>query len=118
MSWLPTSFRLRTVHVAGESMAPTYRDGDWLLVRLSRPGVEPRGIKVGRVLLIEREEQPGVVFIKRLIDIRGDSPNRHYKTYWVEGDNASLSQDSRTWGAITGNEILGEVLFRTRRGKN
>ncbi len=118
MSWLSASLRLRTVLVAGESMAPTYRDGDWLLVRITRPGVEPGGLKVGRVLLIEREEQPGVIFIKRLIDIRGDSPNRHYKTYWVEGDNTSLSQDSRTWGAITGSEILGKVLFRVRRSKN
>lgn len=118
MSWPPASLAFRTILVAGESMAPTYRHGDWLLVHLKRPGIEPRGIKVGHVLLIEREEQPGVIFIKRLIEIRGDSPNRHYKTYWVEGDNKSLSQDSRTWGAVTGEEILGKVLFRVRRGKS
>ena len=96
-------------------MAPTYRHGDWLLVRFTRRGRTLRGIKVGHIVVIERELQPGVLFIKRIADIRSDSPNRHYPTYWVEGDNKALSQDSRTWGAIAGEEILGRVLFRIRR---
>jgi signal peptidase I len=106
---------IRTVLVEGESMAPTYHHGDWLLVRFTRRGGIPRGIKVGHIVVIERELQPGVLFIKRITDIRSDSPNRHYPTYWVEGDNKVLSQDSRTWGAIAGEEILGRVLFRIRR---
>ena len=117
MGWLFRSLSLRTVLVEGESMAPTYRHGDWLLVRFTREGSQPRGINVGQVVLIEREQQPGVIFTKRVTDIRGDSPNRQYPTYWVEGDNKALSQDSRTWGAIAGEEIRGRVLFRIRRNK-
>ena len=122
---------LRTVLVEGQSMAPTYNDGDWLLVSMKgfkrngagisggSWGLTPVGVKVGTVLLVEREEQPGVIFIKRLIDIRMDSPNRHHltnwPTFWVEGDNKSFSQDSRTWGAISGDEIIGKVLFRVKK---
>jgi signal peptidase I len=127
MKWPFSSPSLRTVMVEGESMAPAYNDGDWLLVSMkglkrNHRGISSRGwsstrvgVKVGAVLLIEREEQPGIIFIKRLIDIRMDSPNRHYPTFWVEGDNKSLSQDSRSWGAISGDEIIGKVLFRVKK---
>ncbi len=105
---------LEIVAIEGDSMSPTYARGDWLLVRHIRPSARPR-VKVGQVLLVERIDQPGPLLIKRLTDIRGDSPNRHYPTYWVEGDNPELSQDSRKWGALDGEEIVGKVLFRIKR---
>ena len=108
------TFALDIVVIEGDSMAPTFTRGDWLLVRYLRPSTAPR-VKVGEVVLIERTDQPGPLLIKRLKDIRGDSPNRHYPTYWVEGDNKELSQDSRTWGALSGDEIVGKVLFRVKQ---
>jgi len=97
-------------------MAPTYGRGDWLLVRFRKRSHQPRWAKVGEVVLVERHSQPGVLYIKRITGIRGDSPNRHYMTYWVEGDNKEISHDSRSWGALDGEEIIGTVLFRYRRG--
>ena len=108
------TFALDIVVIEGDSMAPTFTRGDWLLVRYLRPSTAPR-VKVGEVVLIERTDQPGPLLIKRLKDIRGDSPNRHYPTYWVEGDNKELSQDSRAWGALSGDEIVGKVLFRVKQ---
>lgn len=102
------------VAVEGASMAPTFNRGDWLIVRRFQPRSKPR-VRVGDILLIEREELPGALVIKRLTAIRSDSPNRHYPTYWVEGDNKEISQDSRAWGALDGEEIVGKVLFRYRR---
>ena len=113
--WKFLPFSLDVVAVEGDSMEPTFRRGDWLLVRRLTPSFDPQRIQLGDVLLIERELQPGAIVIKRLKEIRGDSPNRHYKSYWVEGDNSLYSQDSRAWGAVMGIEIVGKVLFRVRR---
>lgn len=94
-------FRLGTVEVAGNSMAPTYMPGDWLLVRWGGR------FKVGDTVVIEREERPGVFLIKRLL-------REEQGKYWVEGDSES-STDSRQWGAIPREEIVARVLFRIRR---
>ena len=112
--WSLLPFALDVVVVEGDSMTPTFARGDWLLVRRFTPHHDPQRIRVGDILLIEREEQPGAILIKRLREIRGDSPNRHFKSYWVEGDN-EYSQDSRSWGALTGHEIVGKVLRRIKR---
>lgn len=90
-------------------MSPTYNDGDWLLVKL----VEPEQVKrlaLGTVVMVEREDRPGIFLIKRLQKAHGDR-------YWVEGDN-SASTDSRQWGWITHTEIVGRVIRRIKQSKN
>jgi hypothetical protein len=37
----------------------------------------------------------------------------HAGNYWVQGDSEE-STDSRTWGWIPANEVVGVVLFRWR----
>ncbi|CAB4669982.1 unannotated protein [freshwater metagenome] len=98
-------WRLGTVAVAGDSMAPTYNNGDWLVVRWGGT------FAVGQILVIEREDRPGFYLIKRLKVIENGR-------YWVEGDNKLSSTDSRQWGTISHNEILGRVLFRYRNARN
>ena len=85
-------------------MSPTYLAGDWLIVRWSGP------YRVGQVVVVEREERPGVFLVKRIVRKAGDK-------YWVEGDNQSSSTDSRQWGELRSLEILGKVLFRFRKTK-
>jgi signal peptidase I len=100
-----------TVKVAGGSMLPAYQDGDWLFVSWFPAGLKPlNGDHIlGKVVVIEREERPGIYFVKRL-------QKSHGGIYWVQGDNDE-STDSRTWGWIPANEIVGVVLFRYKRGK-
>lgn len=90
-------------------MAPTYNDGDWLLFWSLNPSASRRVARLtGKVVVLERESYPGVLFIKRVIRIDGDE-------IWVEGDNKSASTDSRQWGALSSSEIIGRILFRYKR---
>ncbi len=91
--------RLGTVAVAGESMAPTYMAGDWLVVFWGG------AFRRGQVVLVERENQPGVFLLKRVVGPLEEK-------IWVEGDNKAESTDSRHWGAISQDEIVASVLFR------
>ena len=102
---------LRRVKVAGESMSPTYNNGDVLLVKWFT-GIE-RELPLTSVVVIERDEMPGVFFIKRI-------RKSHSGAYWVEGDNRNPDvekrmSDSRTWGYIPAHEIRGKVLLRLKR---
>ena len=99
------------VRVAGESMKPTYRDGDLLLVRWF--GEARENLPLMSIVVIERDLMPGIFFIKRI-------QKSHGGAYWVEGDNRdsgveSRINDSRTWGYLGAQEIKGRVLFRIRR---
>lgn len=97
-------WRWGSVAVAGDSMAPTYISGDWLMVRWGG------SYKVGEAIVVEREDRPGVFLVKRLVRIDGQE-------YWVEGDNKSSSTDSRQWGAISREELVGKVVFRFRKAR-
>ncbi len=101
-----------TVKVMGNSMLPTYRDGDWLVVSWLEGGsalVAVGDSIIGKAVIVEREDRPGIFLVKRVQKFHGD-------IYWVEGDSME-STDSRTWGWITPTEIVGVVLFRYRRAK-
>jgi phage repressor protein C with HTH and peptisase S24 domain len=102
---------LRRVKVAGESMSPTYNNGDVLLVKWFTR-IE-REIPLTSVVVIERDEMPGIFLIKRI-------QKSHSGAYWVEGDNRDPDveirmNDSRKWGYIPAHEIKGRVLLRSKR---
>jgi type IV secretory pathway protease TraF len=86
-------------------------DGDWLLVSWLDGGLAPMvGDRIlGKVVVVEREERPGIFLVKRL-------QKSHGGNFWVQGDNDE-STDSRTWGWITANEVIGVVLFRYRKNR-
>jgi len=92
----------RAVAVEGRSMLPAYGPGDWLIA------TPFRRIAPGDVVVIERRSRPGMLLIKRVVRLEGDK-------WWVEGDNAEESDDSRTWGAVDRSEIVARIRFRYRR---
>lgn len=88
-----------TAAIVGDSMLPTYTDGDWVLVRRQHTA------KVGDVVLVADPRQPARLLVKR---VRGTEAG----AVWVEGDNPQRSTDSRTFGPIGPDLILGRVLLR------
>jgi nickel-type superoxide dismutase maturation protease len=90
-------WRFGRVAVHGPSMAPHLKHGDWVIVRCQ---VRPR---VGDVALVRLPD--GGLAVKRLI-------RRVRDGWWVEGDNAYASTDSRQFGAIPEDAVLGRVIFR------
>ena len=94
-----------TIRVQGASMEPTFSDGDWLFVRWACANP----CTINSVVIVEREVQPGIYFIKRITKIENQK-------CWLRSDNPA-GTDSRTWGWIGTEEIRGKVLFRYFRKK-
>ena len=97
-----------TVSVSGQSMQPTFSDGDWLCVRWLHG--QTSDLERGAIVVIEREERPGIFLVKRIQKF-------HSGRYWVEGDSTE-STDSRQWGWISPHEIRGKFFFVTGEAKN
>ena len=116
--------KFKAVEVRGDSMSPNFNDGDWLLFRLlpakSKSG-KLVGKLVGKVVLIQRHSEIGKDFlqVKRVTQVSSSSKasDAIKNEIWVEGDNKANSTDSRSWGALDANEVLGKLMFRYRRAR-
>ena len=108
-----------TVLVDGNSMAPTYNPGDWLMARWGDYAVSGfslfrNKVRVGDAVVVERAEQPGVFYIKRIseIDVTADK----YPKVYVLSDNPE-GTDSRTWGWLPLHYVKARVEFRVKQSK-
>jgi nickel-type superoxide dismutase maturation protease len=82
--------------VSGLSMIPTLAPGERLLVRRDCP------IVLGDIVVFEHANQFDV---KRVLRIEVDG-------VFVQGDNDQVSTDSRTYGLIPHDDVLGSVTYR------
>ena len=100
------------VAITGRSMEPALFEGDWALFNYSVSGLSTRALKrsVGGIVLIRRSSEPDLLVVKRLIKILDTG-------YWVEGDNADESTDSRHYLTLSQSEIVGRHILRYRKGK-
>ena len=87
---------MRVVIVSGSSMLPTLRPGEFLLVR-PHGRVRPGGLVVARFTA-----RPGLLVVKRAVRPEAQG-------WWVEGDNAAATDDSRTYGAA---DVVATVVLR------
>jgi len=103
-------FAFSTVVVSGNSMAPSYRGGDWLIVR--NLSGKKHTIKIGAVYLVQDPNRTGVKLLKRLKESRME---HGIIRCWVEGDNP-LSEDSRSWGWLETDHLIARVVLKYRKG--
>jgi nickel-type superoxide dismutase maturation protease len=87
--------------IIGHSMQPQIEDGQSVLV-----SEIPYWFKKPRINdIVAFKENYGQVLIKRISEIRNGK-------YFVKGDNKEDSLDSRRFGVISGDKIIGKVIFK------
>ena len=89
------------VAVAGSSMTPTLEADDWLVVRTATADE----VRPGEVVVVEQPDRPGFLLVKRAVRRTPDG-------WWVEGDNAAASDDSRAFGAVPDTHVRARVVAR------
>lgn len=91
-----------TIAIAGESMLPTMRPGEWWIVR--------RGARVrsGAVIAFWHPTRLDLLVVKRAVEQREGG-------WWVLGDNPDRSDDSRSFGVVPADRVVGVLRFRYRR---
>jgi signal peptidase I len=123
------------VHVTSGSMAPAVERGDWIIVRSHNGG---RDISRGDIVEFRFPLGTSGRAIKRVVAVGGDTvtftdhtltvngrtrpiagspvPGRTETltvppgAVYLVGDNASVSIDSRSFGAVPGAEVVGKVV--------
>lgn len=96
------------VEVAGRSMEPTLRPGDWLIAtRVGR-------IRHGSIVILSHPDRR-MDLVKRVSAIPGDVVDGRRlgaSEYLVVGDNEAASTDGRAFGTVGRHAIEGVVRFR------
>ncbi|MER7580429.1 nickel-type superoxide dismutase maturation protease [Kitasatospora sp. NPDC097691] len=80
-------------------MVPTLREGDRLLVRYGAP------IRPGAVVLFRHPFQQDLLVVKR-------AAGRRTGGWWLLSDNHPVDSDSRSYGVVPDELVLGRVLLR------
>jgi nickel-type superoxide dismutase maturation protease len=118
VAWACLRWRPSRVIVEGGSMAPALAPGDWALaIPVRRP-------RVGDVVVVEHPGRPGYEMVKRLIaGPAGRVGDRILGSdeWWIEGDFAHASTDSRQFGPVTRDRLKAKVVLiywpKERRGR-
>lgn len=111
--------------IQGRSMLPGYAEGDIVFILKCAYGL--RGV-AGEYRIVWAEPQKGDIvaairsdtgklIIKRVSDFEfliDTEKARMLKGYYLLGDNKFESSDSREFGAVPMNNILGKVIFPLR----
>lgn len=87
------------VRVEGLSMIPTLAPDERALVHW---GAE---VGLGDVVVAQHMDQPELLLVKRLVRSAGTG-------WWLEGDNLGASDDSRAFGAVETEAVIGKVVAR------
>jgi len=100
-------FPFRRFRVEDESMRPTLEPGDYVLV--NRWAYRFQSPKRGDLVVVQDPEAMDRFLVKRVADAAGPSQVH------LAGDNQPLSRDSRSFGPVSIDRIVGKVWIRLKR---
>lgn len=130
-------FGLQFIYIEGNSMSPTLQNGSWVLV--DKTHVYWRRINIGDIVLLLNNENRFIVkrialkgrikliwqddsslyiplyntyvYIQpEMRTVLKQSENLEINQFFILGDNTSISYDSRSYGIISKNQIIGKVI--------
>jgi nickel-type superoxide dismutase maturation protease len=96
---LARAVRIQRFEIEGPSMIPALDHGDRVLLR------RVRRLRVGDIVVVADPEANERWLAKRIAAASGAE-------FWVTGDNAGASRDSRAFGAIHRDAVRGVVWYR------
>jgi nickel-type superoxide dismutase maturation protease len=96
--------RRRRFRVTGASMSPLLEPGDEVLVDMR--AYKTRSPQGGDLVLLRHPYRPQLLLVKRVSRVEPDGRLR------VAGDNPAESSDSRAFGALLPEQIVGQVTSR------
>lgn len=112
---LVNSYVFTYYQVEGSSMFPTLHNGESVPVNLLAYIIQPP--HVGDVVIVRYAEDGNITLVKRVVagpgmtvSYRGMSIELGEGEYFVEGDNRLHSTDSRSFGPVQRQQIIGKVL--------
>ena len=94
----------RRVRVTGPSMRPLLEPNDEVLVDIK--AYRQNKPKVGDIVVVRHPHDPNLEMIKRVTEVFA------HNRYFLKGDNPAFSTDSRSFGAVELNHLLGRVTCR------
>ena len=80
-------------------MLPTLSPGDFLMIRIGA------GFEIGDLVAAKVDGLVDQMVVKRIVDF-----NDH--AYWLSGDNIRESDDSRKFGWVEKDQIIGKVILK------
>ena len=108
LAWACLRWKPSRVAIEGGSMAPTLLPGDWALT------VPLRHPRRGDVVVVEHPGRPGYEMVKRIAAAPGGRVGDRTlgaDEWWVEGDLAAASTDSRQFGPVLGDALKAKVVL-------
>jgi nickel-type superoxide dismutase maturation protease len=101
--WLWLLRRRHRFRVTGDSMLPLLQPGQEVLVDLAAYRQQPP--QAGDIVVAYHPQQPQLPIIKRVLFVEGDR-------CYLRGDNGEASTDSRRFGLVPQQALIGQVVCR------
>lgn len=89
--------------VSGESMLPLLQAGEEVLIDIA--AYKQKLPEIGDLVVARHPNRPDLIMIKRVTEI-------NEKGYFLTGDNYNFSTDSRSFGVVKLEHIVGKVTSR------